>query len=92
MLDQDCNPKLFDFSSISGGIFPDKRSQFVTGTAGYLGLLISLKMFLFIFDGVRKENARGYNDAKEVTVKMWEHPLAYPCYRGDNHCRFIVCF
>ncbi|KAM7503446.1 hypothetical protein LguiB_002350 [Lonicera macranthoides] len=39
MLDQDCNPKLFDFSSISGGIFPDKRSQFVTGTAGYLGLL-----------------------------------------------------
>ncbi|KAM7503450.1 hypothetical protein LguiB_002354 [Lonicera macranthoides] len=39
MLDQDCNPKLCDFSIISGGIFPDWRSPFITGACGYIGLL-----------------------------------------------------
>ncbi|KAM7503448.1 hypothetical protein LguiB_002352 [Lonicera macranthoides] len=38
MLDQDCNPKLCDFSIISGGIFPDWRS-FIMGACGYIGLL-----------------------------------------------------
>uniref|UniRef100_A0A7N0V8Q8 Protein kinase domain-containing protein n=1 Tax=Kalanchoe fedtschenkoi TaxID=63787 RepID=A0A7N0V8Q8_KALFE len=39
MLDQDYNPKLYDFSMISGGILPDKRellNQYVRGCHGYI--------------------------------------------------------